>query len=136
VIGIPTLAALDPEFGQTPAPGIGFAIPSDTVKLIADQLISSGKVTRSRRASLGVRVATALDGGVLVVSVESGGPADSAGIKPGDVIVAIDKTPVANTDELSTLLAEVRPGTKITVDVIRKGKKLSFGVMTDQLRSG
>jgi serine protease DegQ len=83
-----------------------------------------------------VRVATALDGGVLVVSVETGGPADTAGIRPGDAIVAIDKTPVPNTDELSTVLAEVKPGTKMRVDVIRKGKKLRFGVMTGQLRSG
>jgi putative serine protease PepD len=43
VVGVPTLAALDPEFGNTPAPGIGFAIPSDTVKSVADRLISSGR---------------------------------------------------------------------------------------------
>jgi S1-C subfamily serine protease len=42
VIGIPTLAALDPEFGGTEAPGIGFAIPSDTVRRVADMLISAG----------------------------------------------------------------------------------------------
>jgi putative serine protease PepD len=43
VVGVPTLAALDPEFGDTPAPGIGFAIPSDTVKSVADRLIASGR---------------------------------------------------------------------------------------------
>jgi putative serine protease PepD len=42
VVGIPTLAALDPEFGETPAPGIGFAIPSNTVREVADRLLSDG----------------------------------------------------------------------------------------------
>jgi putative serine protease PepD len=42
VVGIPTLAALDPEFGDTQAPGIGFAIPGNTVKQVADRLIAAG----------------------------------------------------------------------------------------------
>jgi putative serine protease PepD len=135
VIGIPTLAALDPEFGGTPAPGIGFAIPSDTVKLIADQLISSGKVTQSGRAYLGVSVATLLGGAVVVLAVEAGGPADTAGIKARDRIVAVNKTPVANTDELAAVLAEIKPGTTIPVEVVRNGKKLTINVTVGQLRS-
>jgi putative serine protease PepD len=135
VIGIPTLAALDPEFGQTPAPGIGFAIPSDTVKLIADQLIKTGKVTQSGRAYLGVRVASPLNGGILVASVEPGGPADRAGMKPGDRIVVLNKTPVANTDELATVLAEITPPAKVPVAVVRNGKKLILDVEVGQLKS-
>src|SRR6476619_2175399 len=54
VIGIPTLAATDPQLGGGAAPGIGFAIPSNTVKRIADQLIRDGKVTDSDRAALGI----------------------------------------------------------------------------------
>jgi putative serine protease PepD len=57
VIGIPTLAALVPEFGGA-APGIGFAIPSNTVRKVADQLIEHGRVLHSGRAFLGVRVST------------------------------------------------------------------------------
>jgi putative serine protease PepD len=136
VIGIPTLAALDPEFGQTPAAGIGFAIPSEAVKLIADQLISSGEVSRSGRAFLGVRVATTFCGGAMVASVEAAGPAASAGIKPGDVIVAIDKTPVANADELAAALAQIKPGNTIQVEVVRNGKKLTIDVTAGQLKSG
>jgi S1-C subfamily serine protease len=136
VIGIPTLAALVPEFGSTPAPGIGFAIPADTVELIADQLIESGKVTRSGRAALGVRVATALRGGGLVVSVEPGGPAAKAGIKPGDAIVAVNKMPTPNSDALATALAQVKPGARIEVDMVRKGKKLTLEVTTGQLKTG
>jgi putative serine protease PepD len=136
VIGIPTLAALDPEFGQTPAAGIGFAIPSDAVKLIADQLISSGKVTHSGRAFLGVRLATTFGGGAMVASVEAGGPADSAGIAPGDVIVAVDKTPVTSADELAAVLAPIKPGKTVQVEVVRNGKKLTFDVKVGQLKSG
>jgi putative serine protease PepD len=135
VVGIPTLAALDPEFGSTPAPGIGFAISSDTVRLIADQLIRSGKVTQSHRAFLGVRVATQLGGGVLVTAVEPRGPADSAGIKPGDLIVSVDKMRVADTDQLAIVLAQVNPGTTIPVQVVRKGKKLTIDVKAGQLKS-
>jgi S1-C subfamily serine protease len=136
VIGIPTLAALDPEFGSTPAAGIGFAIPSDAVKLIADQLISSGKVSHSGRAFLGVRLATTFGGGALVASVEPGGPAATAGIKPGDVIVAVDKTPVANVDDLAARLAAIKPGKTIPIGVVRSGKKLTIDVTVGQLRSG
>jgi S1-C subfamily serine protease len=136
VIGIPTLAALDPVFGPIPAAGIGFAIPSDTVKLIADQLIRSGKVTQSGRAYLGIRVATQLTGGVLVASVEPGGPAASAGIKPGDLIVTVNKTTVTNTDDLATVLAQLKPGQKIPVEVIRNGKRLTIEVTLGQLKSG
>jgi putative serine protease PepD len=136
VIGIPTLAALVAEFGQTPAPGIGFAIPSDTVKLIADQLISSGKVTQSGRAYLGVNVTTLPSGGVLVVSTQAGGPAASAGIRKGDVIVAVNKTPVANTDELAAILAQLKPGAKVAVVVARNGRKQTVHVTAGQLKSG
>ena len=59
MIGIPTLAAVDPELGA--APGIGFAIPSDTAVDVASQIIEHGRVVNTRRAALGVRVGTAVD---------------------------------------------------------------------------
>jgi putative serine protease PepD len=135
VIGIPTLAAIVPEFGQA-APGIGFAIPSNTVKRVADQLIRFGKVTRSGRAYLGVRVATVMGGGVLVTSVTPGGPAASAGMKAGDVIVSVDGTPVPSTDDLATVLAQIKPGTKVPVEIVRNGKKVELEVTVGQLESG
>jgi putative serine protease PepD len=63
VIGIPTLADTDPELGGSAAPGIGFAIPSNTVRDVASQLISQGKVTNSHRAWLGVEVPATTSGG-------------------------------------------------------------------------
>jgi putative serine protease PepD len=135
VIGIPTLAALDPVFGGTPAAGIGFAIPSNTVKLIANQLIRSGKVTESGRAYLGVTVATLSTGGVYVTSVKPGGPAAAAGIKPGDLIVKFDKTPVVTTDGLATALAQIKPGSTVSVVVDRNGKKRELRVKVGELTS-
>ena len=72
VIGIPTLAASDPQLGGAAA-GIGFAIPSDTVTSIAGQLIAAGKVSSSGRASLGVSAQTVAD-----ASGQPAGPAWSA----------------------------------------------------------
>ena len=135
VIGIPTLAALDPEFGSTPAPGIGFAIPSGAVKRIADQLIRDGKVTDSGRAYLGVGVASPLTGGLLVVSVIPGGPGAAAGIERGDRIVSVDGQPVADVDQLATVLAGLRPGRTIPVRILRHDKKLTIDVKLGQLKS-
>jgi S1-C subfamily serine protease len=135
VIGIPTLAALDPEFGSTPAAGIGFAIPSSTVRRIADQLIASGKVTASGRAFLGVQVATLVNGGVLVASVQPGGPAAQAGLKQGDLIVAVNGTPVQSTDDLATALAQIKPGTTIPVKVDRHGNTMMLHVKVGELQS-
>jgi len=84
VVGIPTLAAGDPQMGGAAA-GIGFAIPGNTVRDIAGQLIGQGKVTNSHRAWLGVEVAATTSGGVLVTKVQAGGPAAMAalGLFPG-----------------------------------------------------
>jgi S1-C subfamily serine protease len=125
VIGIPTLAARLPEEGGA-APGIGFAIPSDTVKNIAGQLISHGKVTESDRASLGITAEDAANtsghaAGVVVVSVAGGGAAASAGVQPGDVIVGLNQTRVTSLEELQTLLAHYPPGTKVTIHYVRDG---------------
>jgi len=135
VIGIPTLAALDPEFGSTPAAGIGFAIPSSTVRRIADQLIATGKVTTSGRAFLGVQVATLVNGGVLVASVQAGGPAAHAGMKQGDLIVAVNGTTVQSTDDLATVLAQIKPGTTIPVKVDRHGNTMTLHVKVGELQS-
>ena len=102
VVGIPTLAATDQQLGGGAAPGIGFAISSDVVTRIARQLIATGQVTSSGRAALGVAVTTATtpDGtpaGAGVVSVTSGGPAAKAGIRPADVITAVNGTPTPDS---------------------------------------
>ena len=134
VIGIPTLAALDPELGGAQAPGIGFAIPSNTVKKIADQLIANGRVVSSGRAYLGVRVATIVGGGVLVSAIVPGGPAAKAGIKPGDVILAVNGKPAPTADVLVSILADLHPGQKVPVKLLRHGKEPTVTVTLGELR--
>ncbi|MFJ4790602.1 S1C family serine protease [Streptomyces sp. NPDC088794] len=126
VIGIPTLAATDPDLGGSAAPGIGFAIPSSMVKTVADQIIKDGKVTDSGRAALGITGRTVVDGtyraaGVAVVEVKSGGAADKAGIEAGDIITRLGDTDITTITSLSEALAEDRPGQKTTVTYTRDG---------------
>jgi putative serine protease PepD len=136
VVGIPTLAATNPELGGAQAPGIGFAIPSNTVKRIADQLIANGKVLHSGRAYLGVEVASRIaEPSVVVAGVEKGGPADKAGIKPGDTIVSIDGKPVRSTDDVATILAEHKPGDTVPVEVRHAdGSKATLQVKLGEAR--
>jgi putative serine protease PepD len=119
VVGIPTLAALDPELGGSAAPGIGFAIPSNTVTAIAEQLIADGKVTESGRAALGVNAATVVGGGVAVVSTDPGGAAAKAGLQRGDIIVALAGRPTPNVSALTSVLAGLKPGRQVSVKVHR-----------------
>lgn len=137
VIGIPTLAAASPVNG-TPAPGIGFAIPSNVVRDIAGQIVASGRVTDSRRAALGVQIAT-IDGtagypsGAGVVAVTPGGPADRAGLRAGDVIRSAGPKPTPSAEALSQALAAMRPGQTITVAIIRGRQPLTVPVTLGQL---
>src|SRR5690606_20829146 len=95
VIGIPTLAATIPSMNGSAAPGIGFAIPSNTATDIARQIIRHGEVVNSRRAALGVSIGPAFSAvgepaGVTVVDLARDGGAAQAGIRPGDVIVGVN----------------------------------------------
>jgi putative serine protease PepD len=119
VIGIPTLAATDPQLGSGQAPGIGFAIPSDTVRDIATQLIDQGKVTNSHRAYLGVDVAETTSDGLLVVQAPAGGPAAKAGIHAGELIAAVNGRPTPDQATLADVLAGLNPGQHVTVAVVR-----------------
>ena len=120
VIGIPTLAATDPQLGGAAA-GIGFAIPANTVRDIAAQLISQGKVTNSHRAWLGVEVAATTSGGLLVSKVVAGGPAAKAGIHAGELVTAVDGTATPDPASLADVLAGLRPGQAVRVSVVGPG---------------
>ncbi|GLY72192.1 S1C family serine protease [Actinoallomurus iriomotensis] len=123
VVGIPTLTVTDPQIGGAAA-GIGFAIPSNTVKLIADQLIASGRVKESGRAAIGAKVRTVVDlrgdvEGVGVVSVTPGGPAANAGIVADDVILSVNGVRTQTTTALSEALATLKPGQKVKAQIMR-----------------
>ncbi|MDX6599990.1 MAG: hypothetical protein QOE87_3877 [Gaiellales bacterium] len=118
VIGIPTLAANDPQIGGS-APGIGFALPSNLVKDIAGQITAHGTVVNSHRAYLGMSVGPA-GKGLYVGSVIAGGPAAKAGIRVGDVIVSVDGKPTLTSAALSTVLAGLKPGQKAAIVVLHQ----------------
>jgi putative serine protease PepD len=116
VVGIPTLAATDPQLGGS-APGIGFAIPSNLVKDIAGQIVKNGKVVNSHRAYLGVNIGDTSGNGVYVGAVTAGGPAATAGMRVGDVILSVAGKPTPTTDALGTVVAGLTPGKTVPVVV-------------------
>ena len=138
VVGIPTLAAVDPQLGGGAAPGIGFAIPSNTVRDIASQLIrNNGHVTNSHRAFMGIRAATVTGGGVLVSSVDPGGPAARAGLQAGDVITAVDGKDTPDADALTSILATLEPGDVARVAVIHAdGSQATVNVTLGEIPGG
>jgi Do/DeqQ family serine protease len=127
LVGINT-AIVGPSGGNV---GIGFAIPSNMAKGIMSQLIRYGAV---RRGQLGVfiqdltpELAQAFDlnvtSGVVVSQVMKGSPAEKSGIKSGDVITAINDEPVHTSAELRNAIGLLRAGAKISIDLLRDGKK-------------
>jgi S1-C subfamily serine protease len=115
VIGIPTLAASDPQLGGAAA-GIGFAIPSNDVRDYATQIVAHGKVVSSNRAFLGITPGDTGQG-VYVGALTAGGPAAKAGLQVGDVIKSIDGKPTPSLDDLGAVLASLKPGQTVTVKV-------------------
>ncbi len=112
--------------------GIGFAIPINMAKEIAPQLQDKGHVTRGL---LGVTIQDVTPElaksfglrdkkGALVAQVVSGGPAEKAGIEPGDVILAFDGKPIADSKELSRIVAATQVEKSVTVKVLRDGKEV------------
>jgi S1-C subfamily serine protease len=132
VIGVNTAMIL-------PAQGICFAIAVNTAKFVAGRLIKDGRVRRSR---IGISVQTvalprralvrhelAAEGGVLVLGVEPGGPAERTGLQEGDVIVGLDDHPVAGIDALHRLLTEERVGVWTRLTILRGDDKLVLDII-------
>jgi len=139
VLGIPTLSATDPQMGAR-VEGIGFAIPSNTVRSISKQLIKNGKVTNSDRASLDFQGETHVNSsrkpdGVTVVTAKAGGAAAKARIKPGDVIVGIGGRATPDIGVLENTLIGYRPGERATVEVLRNGNPRQVSVKLGSLGS-
>src|SRR5687768_392557 len=121
--------------------GIGFAIPSNMAKAVMDQLLKNGKV---RRGMLGVTIqsidsdlASSLNlpaaRGAIVTSVATGGPAERAGIRRGDVITAVNNTPVNDPNSLRNTVAALAPGTNTTVTLQRNGQDQRVSVALAEL---
>jgi putative serine protease PepD len=106
--------------------GIGFAIPSNTVRSIAAQLASDGQV---EHAYLGVQLAPTESGtGAQVAGLASGAPAEQAGLQEGDTIVALDGTPVDGADALAAAIGGHKPGDEVRLTVERDGARQTVTV--------
>ncbi len=109
--------------------GISFSIPIDEAIRVSDQLRSSGKVTRGRigvqidQVSKEIAEAIGLGKaqGALVRGVESGAPAEMAGMEAGDIIIKFDGKPIEKPSDLPRMVGNVKPGTKAVVTVFRRG---------------
>ena len=143
LIGMPTLNAVNTEF-NTPANGLGFAIPVNRIRYIAQQIITDGHVTHTGRAILGVTVTSvtptliaqnhlSVNSGVLVVNLTSGGPAASAGLKTGDVIVQLGNRSVNSTSDVSTALLQQKPGDSVSLKIYRGSQQLTINVTLGEL---
>lgn len=120
--------------------GIGFAIPVNVAKKIIPQL-RTGSVTRGFlgvslqpwNKKLAKRFGLEKPEGALVRKVVENSPAMKAGIKRGDIIVSLNGKKIANFRALSLIAADLKPATKVTMDIIRRGKKISLSLIVGKL---
>ena len=137
VVGVNT-AIFSPSGGSV---GIGFAIPSNLVKQVVAELEEHGHLERGylgvMTQKLNPEMATALklaqSKGALVADVEPNGPAAKAGLKPGDVVTAVDGKAVDDPRALARQVAALRPGTKAEMTVLRDGAEQKLAMTTAAL---
>jgi len=118
--------------------GGALAIPASTVQRVADQLVATGRIARGYLGigmqpvtvpdALKSKLGLATGGGLVVVSVQPGGPAEKAGTLIGDILVALDGKPIADTDDVQALLDPERVGKSIAATVIRGGEVAALTV--------
>jgi S1-C subfamily serine protease len=138
VIGVNTAMIL-------PAQGLCFAIAINTAKFVAGRLIRDGRVRRGR---IGIAVQTvplpptktdrkgsSPRGGVLVVGVDQGGPADRAGLEEGDLILGLDGQTVGGIDDLHRLLTEDRVGLRVPLRILRRPEILTLTIIPEDSQS-
>ncbi|AHI64394.1 S1C family serine protease [Burkholderia thailandensis] len=117
--------------------GIGFAIPVSTARNVLESIITTGAVTRGWigvepqdvTPEIAESFSLAQKSGAIVAGVLQGGPADKAGIKPGDILVSIDDEEITDTTKLLNVVAQIKPGTPAKVHVVRKGKEFDVTVV-------
>ncbi|MGS0895842.1 Do family serine endopeptidase [Burkholderia stagnalis] len=117
--------------------GIGFAIPVSTARTVLESIITSGSVTRGwigvEPQDVTPEIAESFGlqqkSGAIVAGVLQGGPADKAGIKPGDILVTVNGEDITDTTKLLNVVAQIKPGTSTKVHVVRKGKEFDVNVV-------
>ncbi|HKY08539.1 MAG TPA: DegQ family serine endoprotease [Candidatus Binatia bacterium] len=122
--------------------GIGFAIPTNSVKDLLPQLRDKGRVVRGYLGTtvqkITPEIADSLGlkqrAGALVADVVQGGPAEKAGLKSGDVIVEFNKKEIKDSSDLPPVVARVAPGTAVPIKVVRDGKQISLPITVGELQ--
>lgn len=117
--------------------GIGFAIPVSTARSVLESIITTGSVTRGwigvEPQDVTPEIAESFGlnqkSGAIVAGVLQGGPADKAGIKPGDVLTAVNGEEITDTTRLLNVIAQIKPGTTAKVHLVRKNKDMDLDVM-------
>ena len=121
--------------------GIGFAIPINTAKQVMESILTSGSVTRGwigvEPQNLSKELAESLNlpkdiNGVLISGVLEGGPADKAGMKPGDVLTQVNGQKVNDVVTLLNHIAQTNPGDEAKINLLRKGKEMSLKVQVSK----
>jgi Do/DeqQ family serine protease len=123
--------------------GLGFAIPSNMARVVMEQLKTDGRVSRGKlgvtvqnvTADIAASLRLADVGGALVSSVEPGSAAARAGLRQGDVVVALDGEDVADSNNLRNRIAGTKPGSTVALDVIRDGKRQTLNARLDALKT-
>jgi len=117
--------------------GIGFAIPINLVKQVMESIIQNGSVTRGwigvEPQNLSPELIHSLNlpkdtHGIMIAGVLEGGPADRAGIKPGDVLASLNDESINDVRDLLNQVAGIEPGTVVTCKIIRKEKEIGFSI--------
>lgn len=117
--------------------GIGFAIPVSTVKTVMEAIIANGQVIRGWigvepqdiTPELAESFGLAKKSGAIIAGVLKGGPADKAGMRPGDILVAVEGKPVSDTTDMLNLIAQLKPGNKAKMTVLRKSQEATLDVV-------
>ncbi|MEX3985690.1 Do family serine endopeptidase [Paraburkholderia sp. EG287A] len=117
--------------------GIGFAIPVSTARSVLESIITSGSVTRGwigvEPQDVTPEIADSFGlkekSGAIVAGVLQGGPADKAGIKPGDVLTSVNGEAITDTTRLLNVIAQIKPGTDAKIHLVRKNKDMDLDVL-------
>lgn len=137
IVGINTLVVRDTQSGDI-AEGLGFAIPSNTVKMVFDQLVSKGKIEypylgivySDITAQAAAEQNLPVQAGALITGVTAGTPAAKAGVQEGDIVTAINGQILNEGTTLRTVLFQYKPGDTLTLSVVRGTQKLDIKVQT------